>query len=174
VRVGLDDAEVVLLANLVSQVKLMLGGDALPPEDPVEALLTMPWGPVAAPQDPVLARLLPNAYRDDDAAAEEFRRLTDGELRAQKRAALQRVLDDLSGGGTRKGGALRLELGDDAAQMWLYALNDVRLALGTALDVSEDMDQLRESLESDDPRHLQLGVYDWVTWLQDAIVRAVS
>jgi hypothetical protein len=174
VRVGLEDAEVVLLANLVSQVKQMLGGDTLTPEDPVEALLTMPSGPVEAPQDPVLARLLPNAYRNDDGASEEFRRLMDGELRAQKRAALQRVVDDLAGGGTRNRGALRLELGDDAAQLWLYALNDVRLALGTALDVAEDMDEVRASLESDDPRYLQLGVYDWVTWLQDAIVRAVS
>jgi hypothetical protein len=97
----------------------------------------------------------------------------DGELRAQKCAALQRVIDDLAGGGTRKGDELRLELTDDAAELWLYAINDVRLALGTALDVTADLDETRGSLPSDDPRYLQLGVYDWVTWLQDAIVRAV-
>ncbi|MGN6473159.1 MAG: DUF2017 domain-containing protein [Mycobacteriales bacterium] len=174
VRVSLDDPEIVLLASLVAQVRQVLGGDEVAAADPMEALLTLPSAEVATPDDPILARLLPDAYRDDDAAAGEFRRLMDGELRAQKCAALQRVLDDLADGGRRKGDEHRLELDDVAAEQWLYAINDVRLSLGTALDITEDMYDTLPGLDPDDPRYLQLGVYDWVTWLQDAIVRAVS
>jgi hypothetical protein len=172
VRVGLDDAEVVLLSSLVAQVRRLLGGDEVAVDDPVEALLTLPQTEVEAPHDPVLARLLPDAYRDDDAAAGEFRRLMDGDLRAQKCAALQRVLDDLAGG-ARKGDELRLELDSDVAQQWLYAINDIRLALGTTLGVTEDMNEERAALDPESPRFMQLGIYDWATWLQDAIVRAV-
>ena len=175
VRVALDDPEVVLLGSLMGQVRQLLGGDDVAAaEDSIDALLTMPKAAVETPEDPVLARLLPDAYRDDDAAAGEFRRLMDGDLRAQKCAGLQRVIDDLASRGTRKGTELRLELDDEGAQQWLYAINDVRLALGTTLDVTEDLDETRAELEPGSPRYMQLGVYDWVTWLQDAIVRAAS
>ncbi|HWC34846.1 MAG TPA: DUF2017 domain-containing protein [Mycobacteriales bacterium] len=175
VRLGLDDSEVVLLASLAAQVKQLLGGEgSAGPVDPMEAMLALPPEAIEPPQDPVLARLLPNAYRDDDAAAGEFRRLMDSDLRAQKCLALQQVIDDLAGAGGRKGGQLRLELPEAAAERWLYALTDVRLALGTTLGVTEDMDEERRSAEPGSSRHLQLGVYDWVTWLQDAMVRAVT
>ncbi|HVV77803.1 MAG TPA: DUF2017 domain-containing protein [Mycobacteriales bacterium] len=175
VRIGLDDPEVVLLASLVAQVLELLGGSAeAAPRDPVEALLTLPpQAEVETPQDPVLARLLPDAYRDDADAAGEFRRLMDGELRAQKCAVLRRVLDDLATG-RRKGGELRLELDSEAASEWLYAINDVRLTLGTTLGVTEEiLDEVAE-LEPDSPRFLQLGIYDWMTWLQDAMVRSLA
>jgi hypothetical protein len=175
VRVRLDGPELVLLASLVTQVIQLLGGDpSSPPTDPVEALLTMPPAEVATPQDPVLARLLPDAYRDDAEAAGEFRRLMDAELRAQKCVALQRVLDDLSGGAQHRGDERRVDLDVDAAELWLYALTDVRLVLGTMLGVTEDMDEERAGLDPGSPRFMQLGIYDWVTWLQDALVRAAS
>ena len=53
-------------------------------------------GPVETPRDPALLRLLPDGYRNDDDAAGEFRRLTESGLRATKRAALQRLVDDLT------------------------------------------------------------------------------
>jgi hypothetical protein len=179
VRVGLDDPEVVLLASLVGQVRELLVDDL--PEgladedaDPLEALTAMQPTEVVAPVDPVMRRLLPDAYRDDPEAAGEYRRLMDADLRLQKAAALRRVLDDLAARGTRKGGELRFELDDEAVGSWLYALTDVRLVLGTTLDVTEEMEAERASLEPGSPRSMQLGIYDWITWLQDAIVQAVS
>ena len=53
--------------------------------------------------------------------------------------------------------------------MWLAALNDVRLALGTALDVTEDMP---DDVDPDDPRAAHLGVYHWLTFVQDGLVQA--
>jgi hypothetical protein len=179
VRVGLDDPEVVLLAGLVGQVRALLVAEL--PEglvdgtaDPLQALTALRTTQLTAPDDPVMLRLLPDAYRDDPDASGEYRRLMDADLRLQKAAALERILDDLSDGGVRKGGELRVQLDDAAAQQWLYGINDVRLALGTTLDVKEDMEAERAALEPGSQRDLQLGIYDWVTWLQDAIVRAVS
>ena len=49
----------------------------------------------------------------------------------------------------------------------MAAVNDVRLALGVALEVTEDMP---EQLPADDPRADHLPVYHWLTWLQDSLV----
>jgi len=142
--------------------------------DPLQSMTAMPATEVTPPEDPVMRRLLPDAYRDDPESAGEYRRLMEADLRLQKAAALQRVLDDLAHADTRKGDERRIELNDAIAEQWLYALTDVRLVLGTTLEVTEDMDEERATHEPGSPRFMQLGVYDWVTWLQDAIVRALS
>ena len=67
------------------------------------------------------------------------------------------------------GGEVRLTL--EQADAWLGALNDVRLALGTALDVTEDMP---DELPAEDPRSSHLGVYHWLTWVQDSLVNAMA
>ena len=88
-------------------------------------------------------------HRDTDLAA-GLRSLHEPALIEAKDSAASVVLDTLpeSGG--------KVELTPDQADAWLTALNDVRLALGTALDVSEDMP---EELPSDDPRAAHIGVY---------------
>jgi Domain of unknown function (DUF2017) len=190
VRVDLDEAEVALLISLISQVRELLddpaGSTAGPEADPVtddpvdeadalEALFEASSGPVPPPADPVLRRLLPDGYRNDDVAAEEFRRLTESGLRAAKRSALSRVADDLLADdhATREGG-VRIDLDDEAVNAWLPALTDLRLVLGTRLDITEDRDEERESLVIGSPRFVELAAYDWLTWLQDAMVRAVT
>ncbi|MGH3586957.1 MAG: DUF2017 family protein, partial [Pseudonocardia sp.] len=92
-----------------------------------------------------------------------LRSLHEPELIEAKDAAAAAVLEALpeSGG--------RMELTVEQADTWLAALNDVRLALGTALDVSEDMP---EDLTPDDPRASHFGVYHWLTFVQDALVQA--
>ncbi len=142
------------------------GGTAPGPLDDVAALLGRP-GPAAPPDDPVLARLLPDAYRDDTEAAGEFRRFTEQELRSGKLAAAQTVLDTLPEDGGR------VELTDEDAQVWLRALNDVRLALGIRLDITEDTAQRTQDLDPADPRSAYLWVYDWLTYLQETLVRAL-
>src|SRR5437763_1216808 len=87
-----------ILASLAASLVEMLApddddGDAAAGQtepDPLAALVGMGSdGPVAAPEDPALRRLLPDAYDDPDGAA-EFRRLTDTALRAEKVANLRR------------------------------------------------------------------------------------
>jgi hypothetical protein len=126
----------------------------------------MPPGEVEPPDDPVLSRLLPDAYRDDPAAAGDFRRFTDADLRAGKRANAQAVLASLPEGGGR------LELDRDQADQWLGCLNDMRLALGTALDVTEELDP--EQLAEDDPRFQALHVYGWLGYLQESLLSCLD
>jgi len=143
-------------------------GGAVPgPLADLEALLGNTGGPAAPPDDPVLARLLPDAYRDDSEAAGEFRRFTEQELRSGKLAAAQTVLDTLPEDGGR------VELTDEDAQVWLRALNDVRLALGVRLEITEDTAQRTQDLDPADPRSAYLWVYDWLTYLQETLVRAL-
>lgn len=164
VRISLDADEVAVLANLADQVVTMLAPDDAPDADPLEELVGMSSAPVAAPDDPALQRLLPDAYADDDAAV-EFRRLTDTELRGVKVAALQRVVTDIGAG------AADVALDPEATEAWLQALNDVRLVVGTRLDVQEDTWSRR--IKADDPRAPLFMVYDWLTALQDRLVDAV-
>jgi Domain of unknown function (DUF2017) len=164
VRVSLDGDEVAVLANLAEQVVTMLEPDAAPARDPLEDLVGLSGGPVPAPDDPALQRLLPDGYADAGAAV-EFRRLTDGELRGVKTAALRRLVADVGAGD------VDLELAPDAVDAWLQALNDVRLVVGTRLDIQEDTGRRR--IKADDPRVPLFMVYDWLTALQDRLVEVV-
>ena len=70
--------EADLMRSLAAQLVELLRNEAAAPSgatDPLEALLDF-TGPTSAPDDPVLARLFPDAYRGDDEAAGEFRRFT--------------------------------------------------------------------------------------------------
>ena len=168
-----------IIRGLVIQVAELVGGDPehLPtppapgsagPADPLEGLSgLLGAGPDHPPEDPVLARLLPDAYADDAAAAGEFRRFTEQDLRSGKLAAARTVLDTLPAEGGR------VELSGEEAQVWLRALNDVRLALGVRLSITEDYDQRVTDLDPADPRAAYLWVYDWLTYLQETLVRAL-
>jgi Domain of unknown function (DUF2017) len=120
------------------------------------------------PEDPVLARLLPDAYRDDPEASGEFRRYTEQGLRSGKAAAARTVLATLPPGGGR------IRLSEPEAQAWLRALNDVRLALGVTLGVSDDFDDQVSEMGSEDPRAAYVGVYQWLAYLQETLVQALS
>ena len=119
------------------------------------------------PDDPALARLLPDAYPDDPAAAGEFRRYTESGLRSGKVAAARTVLDTLP----EDGGRIRLSA--DEAQAWLRSLNDIRLALGVRLEVTEDREAMLERASQDSPQAAGLWIYDWLTLLQETLVEAL-
>jgi Domain of unknown function (DUF2017) len=170
----LEQQEAALVRGLVSQVKEMLevrGEDA--PQDELAELTGIRTGPSTSPPDPILSRLLPDFHRlDDDAPSPEdqdsaaaLRSLHEPELLDLKTGVAAVVLETCP----PSGGHVSLEL--EQADAWLAALNDVRLALGTALDVSEDMP---ERLPDDDPRSADLGVYHWLTYIQESLVEAMS
>jgi hypothetical protein len=123
--------------------------------------------PAGPPEDPVLARLFPDAYGDDDEAASDFRRYTEQGLRDGKVAAARTVLATLPD----EGGRVRLSPGD--AEAWLRALNDVRLALGVLLGITEDYERELADVSAADPRSAYLQVYDWLTFLQETLVRSL-
>ncbi|MGW0808800.1 DUF2017 domain-containing protein [Nonomuraea sp. NPDC002799] len=156
-----EAAEVSLLRSLVSMM-LGLVSPGTVSDDPLERALGI--GAAEKPSDPVLARLFPSAYEDEKDSA-EFRRYTEATLREGKRADAQAVLDT-----ARSGGA---ELTPEQAQSWLRALNDIRLTLGTKLDVTEEIHDEIAVMSEDDPRYPAFVTYDWLTYLQDSLVRAL-
>jgi hypothetical protein len=141
-----------------------LAGDFGP--DELAALFGQP-AEVSQPEDPVLARLFPDAYREDPGAASDFRRYTEQGLRSGKVAAAQTVLATLPA----RGGRVRLSA--EEAQTWLRALNDVRLALGVRLEITDDYPHQLAGASPGEPRYAYLQVYDWLTYLQETLVRAL-
>jgi hypothetical protein len=163
---NLDRQEAAVLRGLVGEVLRMLDArTAQHPQDELAELTGLTTGPSTKPDDPVLARLLPDFATDDSQLSGALRSLHEPELIAAKNGAASVVLETLPEAGGR------VELTATQADAWLAALNDVRLALGTALDVSEDMP---EELPPDDPRSGHLGVYHWLTYVQDGLVQSRS
>jgi len=119
--------------------------------------------------DPVLERLFPRAYLDptEEAAESEWQRFVHDDLVVGRRQAVQTVERSLAGALVRKG-RLELSLDDDGAQAWLAVINDARLALGTRLEVTEDMDLSR--LDPDDPDTAPYAVYWWLGVLEERLV----
>ena len=114
-----------------------------------------------APGDPSLRRLFPPAY--DEAEDERaYRDLMGGELLDGRRAALDVVAQTVE----------HERLTAEEADAWLRALNDLRLVLGTRLDVQEDT--FAEELRRDDPRAPALAVYGYLSWMQEQLIEALS
>jgi hypothetical protein len=151
-------------------------------------------GPTEPPADPALARLFPDAYgpgpdekpdgsmsaggegaaRAEEArsASAEFRRYTENDLRARKREdglAMVRALDGLAPGD--RGAVLTLE--PDDSRQWLGALNDLRLAIGTRLEVTDDSDSELYRLPDSDPRKPMVMAYLWLGGLQETLVETL-
>jgi hypothetical protein len=114
--------------------------------------------------DPVRQRLFPAAYLSDDEATAEFRSLTEESLRDSKAHRLGECRAELpSGEGD-------IDLDDEATQRWLTVLTDLRLAIGTRLNVSEDDDP---TIDPEDPDAQLRAIYHWLTALQDSLVHVV-
>lgn len=112
--------------------------------------------------DPSLRRLFPTAYPDDPAKEAEYRELVGGELDAQRRRALDLMEATID--------AERLD--EDEISAWLGALNDLRLVLGTRLDVTEEM--YDEGVPEDDPGAPAFAVYQYLGWLEEQVVAALA
>ncbi|TWF93445.1 DUF2017 domain-containing protein [Saccharopolyspora dendranthemae] len=175
VQAELSQQEAAVVRGLVGQIKDMLTARAdEAPKDELAELTGIRTGPSAPPEDRVVARLLPDFYRrdpitgdtdeEDADAAGAMRSLHEPELLEAKTGAAQLVLETCP----PMGGKVKLT--SEQADNWLTALNDVRLALGTALDVEDDMP---DELPEDDLRREHLGVYQWLTWVQDSLVSAI-
>ncbi len=130
--------------------------------DQLEQLLTAEIEDVAG--DPVLTRLLPAGHRSDPEIAADYRDMTEESLRSGKADDLATVRATLP----HEGGEVRLDR--DQAGAWLRTTNDIRLALGVRLDITEDTEPPEDLTEE---RDHQLGVYYWLTAVQGSLVDAL-
>jgi hypothetical protein len=111
------------------------------------------------PDDPALRRLFPPAHADRE-SEEQYRSLVRDQLVASRWNALR----------TLRGTLAQETLSSDEADAWLRVLNDLRLVLGTRLDVTEDIDY--ENLDLTEERGRDLAVYAYLSWLQEQLVEA--
>lgn len=172
----MDGREVAVLRSLVESVVGLLerrGADA--PTDDLAELTGIRSGNTRPPEDPTLARLLPDFHRPEgadsaDGLAEQadlngaLRGMYEPDIIDLKRAAGAVILTTLPEGGGK------VVLTREQADSWLTGLNDVRLALGTTLGIDADTP---DQLDENDPRAPHLDVYHWLTWMQDSLVQAL-
>lgn len=168
-----DLNEAQLLVNLASQVIELLQDRNGPSEsepDPLASLIGM-TGPALPPEDPVLARLLPDAYLGDPVEAGEFRRFTEQSLSAGKVANARTVIESLEAGGLDVGDKkVEVELDEGQVMSWLRCLTDIRIALAVRLGIETEEDAERLA-ESDDEATVAMGdVFDWLGFVQETLV----
>ncbi|WP_062208671.1 DUF2017 family protein [Demequina oxidasica] len=191
----LDEDERAVVARIVADVGLLLGGEAFgmhsepvrPERDEADEIFAHLAGledSLTEPDDPAILRLLPNAAPTDREVASEFRRLTEGELRDTKVTRLRKMWEQLSEDGPE------WEVERQDAMATAAALTDIRLVLASrlSLDSDEDADRLHteiqlaeHALDTDaeddlmvDPERVWLGMlYQALTWLQESLVTFV-
>ena len=173
--------EADLLRSLASQLVELLRNEAAVPsddQDPFEAMMDFS-GPTTEPEDPVLARLFPSAYGEDEEAASEFRRFTEGSLRDGKSRAACTIIDGLEEAGLpaileEDGLMIDVELDSPTAETWMRSFTDLRLALATRLEIEDGDEDYWIALPDDDPRAQAHDIYEWVGYLQETLVHALQ
>ena len=152
--VAFESNEVAVLRDLAGQLSVVLEGGV----------------PEHGAEDPIRSRLFPRAYIDptEDRAEATFQSMVHDDLVREKSEALAVLVGGLEAVADQAG---RVELTLDRAgvEQWVGALNDLRLALGTALGVTDD----DPDDPDDDPRSGGLAVYHWLTSLQGEMIEGL-
>ena len=112
--------------------------------------------------DPAMARLYPPAYLDDPIRNLEFERLAGDDLTSQRLASIDAMEGSIDAD----------RLTEEQLLSWLGVLNDLRLVLGTRLEITEETTE--DDFAPDDPRTSTFALYAYLTWLVDAIVRGLD
>lgn len=199
ISITFTSQEAHVLINLTEQlVELLSEGDGQSHQvDPLLHLVGISNAD-SPPEDPVLRRLLPNAYADEKSAG-EFRRYTEHGLREKKKAhaliiyeALLPQDEEWTGDTPLDKGFLTVTFPSAQALEWLGGLNDLRLALAVRLGIGADLDVNKDAVKEEalstpdsihkkyelmldsDPMKAVYSVYSWIGWLQQSLLDALS
>jgi hypothetical protein len=140
-EVKLPDEEREVLRQVLPQLRAALEGDVT--------------------ADPGFRRLFPVAYADDPEREAEYRAMVGDELRAKRIDQVDTVLSTVD--------ATRLT--EEELLAWMGAVNDLRLVLGTRLDVSEETEL---TVDTEHPDAAAYGLYGYLGWLLELCVDAIS
>lgn len=145
IRVQLEEQEADLLRQLLGEMATLLEVDIR--------------------DDPVNKRLFPDAYESKE-DSESYRELVGDELRTAKVDTLKKVLQTLGEEGPVDTTIPKEDVGD-----WLTVLTDIRLAIGTRNEVTEE--KMAEELDTDDPEAAAMLVLHWLGWLQESLLETL-
>ena len=174
-RLKLTAEEIAILASMIEQVAGLLEGDATPPDpsSPLDDPFALWQAELAPPpdldrDDPVIARLFPDAYPHDEHASDEFRRLTQARQRQTRLTNAGTVLAALR---ACHGGQQAVVVSEAELAAWLTTLTSVRLSLAVRLEIDTEADRERvEALPESDPRWFTYRVYEWIAYLQECLL----
>jgi hypothetical protein len=173
--VALSNDELHILINLVEQLLELLGERNFThhyqSDDPFAQLMAASVGNLESrieqPEDPVLHRLLPNAYADPESAA-EFRKYTESSLRLVKQTHLMYLREQLVFPVDHELPKADIAITDPT--QWLIAINDLRLALAVRLGVNTDSFDEYEKMKDSDPQKPLFAVYFWLGSIQESLI----
>ena len=140
-EVRLPDGERDMLREILPQLKAALEGDAA--------------------ADPGFKRLFPVAYAQDPEHEAEYRSMVGDELVTKRVGQVDLVLSTIDDA----------HVTEEVLFAWMGAVNDLRLVLGTRLDVSEETDLAVDPAHPDSAAY---GLYAYLGWLLELLVDAVA
>lgn len=146
-RIELESDEAELLRRLIAEYKLLLEAD-VPDTDPVKK------------------RLFPDAY-EDSGESDEFRSLVGDDLHTVKTESMRAVGERLG-----RSGPLSTFIPEDEITAWLTLATDLRLAIGTRMDVDEE--KMSTELDPDHPDAPAMSVMHWLGWMQESMLGALT
>jgi len=134
------------------------------PEGEREVLRSLPaqLRQLLSTDDASLRRLFPPAHADDPLANAEYTSLVRDDLMAERLARLEMMETTID--------AARLD--EQQLLAWLGVLNDLRLVLGTRLDVTEDM--YEEEMPGDESRAPAFELFRYLGFVEEQIVEALA
>ncbi len=173
--VALSNDESHILINLVEQLLELLGERNFThhyqSDDPFAQLMAASIGNLESrieqPEDPVLHRLLPNAYADPESAA-EFRKYTESSLRLVKQTHLMYLREQLVFPVDHELPKADIAVTDPT--QWLIAINDLRLALAVRLGINTDSFDEYEKMKDNDRQKPLFAVYFWLGSIQESLI----
>lgn len=200
ISITFTSQEAHVLINLTEQlIELLSEGDGQSHQvDPLLHLVGISNAD-SLPEDPVLRRLLPNAYADEKSAG-EFRRYTEHGLREKKKAHALTIYEALlpqdeewTGDTPLDKGFITVTFASQASLEWLGGLNDLRLALAVRLGIGAELGEKKPATDVDeesstaaslhkkyelmvdsDPMKAVYSVYSWIGWLQQSLLEALD
>jgi uncharacterized protein DUF2017 len=123
----------------------------------------------------VIARLFPQAYRDDPEREAEFQRLLRDDLLQRKLegvAAFERTLANRKE--TRKllGFSLvQVDLTGEELTLWMGFFHDMRLLIGTRLDITDESWQ--QEIDPRDPRAGEFNLLHKLAYIEETVIQAL-
>lgn len=173
--IALSNDELHILINLVEQLLELLGERNFThhyaSDDPFAQLMAASIGNIESkieqPEDPVLRRLLPDAYVDQESAA-EFRKFTEGALRLVKQTHLMYLREQLVFPVDHE--LVKADISVTDPSQWLIAINDLRIALAVRLKITQDSFDQYEVMKDDDSQKPLFAVYFWLGGIQESLI----
>ncbi len=123
----------------------------------------------------VIARLFPQAYRDDPEREAEYQRLLRDDLLRRKLEGVESFERTLAGRKETKKlfgfSLVQVELADEDLTLWLGFLHDMRLVIGTRLDITDE--SWERKIDPRDPHAEEFLLLHRLAYIEETIIQAL-